>query len=271
MSSASTRKPSSASSRAGCRPSGISSSPPGSRISCRRSRPSASTNSDLAYLRSQGFPEPILERLKDFRFSGDIYAMPEGTPFFENEAVIEVVAPDGGGAAHRDPCHQPDRLSEPDRLEGGAHRLRGARAAGHRFRRAPRARDRRRGHRRTRGLYRRSRRDRERLCRPPLRRSDHRHDGAQLRPVLRRRDGRVPLLRARLSVDGAPRRHLRSDRRREEGGRAREGARRRVQGARRAHRFRRPDWRSPRPRGRFSTRPGSRRCRSSPAADSTNT
>ena len=49
--------------------------------------------SDLAYLRSQGFPDTILERLERFRFSGDIYAMPEGTPFFENEAVIEVVAP----------------------------------------------------------------------------------------------------------------------------------------------------------------------------------
>ncbi len=49
--------------------------------------------SDLAYLRAQGFPEAILGHLKDFRFSGDIYAMPEGTPFFENEAVIEVVAP----------------------------------------------------------------------------------------------------------------------------------------------------------------------------------
>lgn len=51
------------------------------------------SESDLAFLRSHGFPETILERLRNFRFSGDIYAMPEGTPFFENEAVIEVVAP----------------------------------------------------------------------------------------------------------------------------------------------------------------------------------
>jgi nicotinate phosphoribosyltransferase len=49
--------------------------------------------SDVAYLKTQGFPDTILQRLRDFRFSGDIYAMPEGTPFFENEAVIEVVAP----------------------------------------------------------------------------------------------------------------------------------------------------------------------------------
>jgi nicotinate phosphoribosyltransferase len=51
------------------------------------------SESDLAFLRSHGFPKTILERLRNFRFSGDIYAMPEGTPFFENEAVIEVVAP----------------------------------------------------------------------------------------------------------------------------------------------------------------------------------
>src|SRR5882757_692590 len=50
-------------------------------------------DSDLAYLQAQGFPDAILEHLKDFRFSGDIYAMPEGTPFFENEAILEVVAP----------------------------------------------------------------------------------------------------------------------------------------------------------------------------------
>ena len=51
------------------------------------------SESDIAYLRTQGFPAPILKHLAEFRFSGDIYAMPEGTPFFENEAVVEVVAP----------------------------------------------------------------------------------------------------------------------------------------------------------------------------------
>jgi nicotinate phosphoribosyltransferase len=48
---------------------------------------------DLAYLKAQGFPDAILGWLKDFRFSGDIHAMPEGTVFFENEAIVEVVAP----------------------------------------------------------------------------------------------------------------------------------------------------------------------------------
>jgi nicotinate phosphoribosyltransferase len=48
---------------------------------------------DLDYLVAQGFPQPILKRLADFRFSGDVYALPEGTPFFANEPIIEVVAP----------------------------------------------------------------------------------------------------------------------------------------------------------------------------------
>jgi len=51
------------------------------------------SESDLGFLRTHGFPEPILDLLRNFRFSGDIFAMPEGTPFFENEAVIEVLAP----------------------------------------------------------------------------------------------------------------------------------------------------------------------------------
>ncbi|HEY8127066.1 MAG TPA: nicotinate phosphoribosyltransferase [Methylocystis sp.] len=39
------------------------------------------------------FSEPFLDWLADFRFSGDIHAMHEGTPFFENEPILEVVAP----------------------------------------------------------------------------------------------------------------------------------------------------------------------------------
>lgn len=35
----------------------------------------------------------FFDYLKDFRFTGDVYAMPEGTPFFENEPVLQVTAP----------------------------------------------------------------------------------------------------------------------------------------------------------------------------------
>ena len=35
----------------------------------------------------------LIERLKDFRFTGDVHAMPEGTPFFANEPILRVTAP----------------------------------------------------------------------------------------------------------------------------------------------------------------------------------
>src|SRR5207244_8730848 len=61
----------------------------------------------LAYLKSLSFsPEAVsyleslnrfsgefLKSLADFRFTGDIYAVPEGTVVFANEPIIEVVAP----------------------------------------------------------------------------------------------------------------------------------------------------------------------------------
>ena len=50
---------------------------------------------DIAYLRRQGFPDDFLDWLKGFRFSGDVFALPEGTPFFENEPILEIVAPIG--------------------------------------------------------------------------------------------------------------------------------------------------------------------------------
>ena len=49
---------------------------------------------DLEYLRSKSmFSEGFLTYLKSFRFSGDIYAVPEGTPVFPNEPIMTVRAP----------------------------------------------------------------------------------------------------------------------------------------------------------------------------------
>lgn len=49
---------------------------------------------DIEYLRSKGiFDEEFLAYLKGFRFSGDIYAVPEGTPVFPNEPILTVKAP----------------------------------------------------------------------------------------------------------------------------------------------------------------------------------
>lgn len=48
---------------------------------------------DLAYLSTRGFPDSFLDRLAGFRFTGDVNALPEGTPFFANEPILEVIAP----------------------------------------------------------------------------------------------------------------------------------------------------------------------------------
>ena len=49
---------------------------------------------DLAYLRSKEcFSEGFLEYLRDFSFTGDIWAVPEGTPIFPGEPILTVRAP----------------------------------------------------------------------------------------------------------------------------------------------------------------------------------
>ena len=49
---------------------------------------------DIDYLRRSGrFSATFLGRLKDFRFTGDVEALPEGTTFFPDEPIVRVVAP----------------------------------------------------------------------------------------------------------------------------------------------------------------------------------
>ena len=49
---------------------------------------------DIAYLRGRNlFTEDFLDYLRDFRFTGDMWAIPEGTPIFPREPVITVRAP----------------------------------------------------------------------------------------------------------------------------------------------------------------------------------
>lgn len=49
---------------------------------------------EIAYLNETGlFSDDFISYLKQLRFSGDVYAMPEGTVFFENEPLLEVTAP----------------------------------------------------------------------------------------------------------------------------------------------------------------------------------
>ena len=52
------------------------------------------TDADIEFLRTKGiFEEDFLEYLSTFRFTGDIYAVPEGTPIFPGEPFMTVRAP----------------------------------------------------------------------------------------------------------------------------------------------------------------------------------
>lgn len=52
------------------------------------------TDDDLAYLRSlKTFSDDFLTWLRGFAFTGDVDAVPEGTPIFGNEPILEIAAP----------------------------------------------------------------------------------------------------------------------------------------------------------------------------------
>ena len=53
------------------------------------------TDEDIEYFKNSGynFSEEFLEYLKNFKFTGDIYAIPDGTPVFPNEPLVTVKAP----------------------------------------------------------------------------------------------------------------------------------------------------------------------------------
>lgn len=52
------------------------------------------TDDDIAWLAStRRFSPTLLERLKTLRYTGQVFAMPEGTVFFASEPVLRIVAP----------------------------------------------------------------------------------------------------------------------------------------------------------------------------------
>lgn len=48
---------------------------------------------ELDYFRRHGYKEEFINYLKNFKFTGDIYAIPDGTPVFPNEPILTVKAP----------------------------------------------------------------------------------------------------------------------------------------------------------------------------------
>ena len=49
---------------------------------------------EIAWLEGTGrFGKNLLDYLRDFRFTGDVHAMPEGTVFFANEPILRITAP----------------------------------------------------------------------------------------------------------------------------------------------------------------------------------
>lgn len=45
---------------------------------------------DIEYLRNQGLSQGFCDYLKDYKFTGDIWAIPEGTPVFPNEPLVTI-------------------------------------------------------------------------------------------------------------------------------------------------------------------------------------
>lgn len=51
------------------------------------------TDDDIEFLRGKGFGEEFLDYLKNFEFSCDVWAIPEGTPVFPGEPIVKVRGP----------------------------------------------------------------------------------------------------------------------------------------------------------------------------------
>lgn len=48
---------------------------------------------EIAYLERRGYDKDFIEYLKNFKFTGNVYAIPDGTPVFPNEPIVTIEAP----------------------------------------------------------------------------------------------------------------------------------------------------------------------------------
>jgi nicotinate phosphoribosyltransferase len=51
------------------------------------------TEEHISYLKKQGFKDDFLDYLRGFKFTGEVWALPEGTITFPNEPLIRITAP----------------------------------------------------------------------------------------------------------------------------------------------------------------------------------
>jgi hypothetical protein len=95
------------------------------------------TEDDLEYLRrDQHLSAAFLDRLRGLRFTGDVYAMPEGTPAFglSGRAARASRGADDRSPDRRDAGAQPGALPDRGGDQSGARGSRGGGAGGGRFR-----------------------------------------------------------------------------------------------------------------------------------------
>ena len=51
------------------------------------------SNETLEELKENGFSQALIDYLSNFKFSCDVYAVPEGTPVFPNEPIVKICGP----------------------------------------------------------------------------------------------------------------------------------------------------------------------------------
>ncbi len=73
---------------------------------------------DISYLKDQGFPEYFLDWLKDIKFTGDVWAVPEGTPVAPNTPILRVTSHADPGPTRGDRPVEPGQLPNNDRNQG---------------------------------------------------------------------------------------------------------------------------------------------------------